>query len=106
MGFFHFRIKKYIEIRVADSVPICKALGYTALLKGIVYSQRNLDHLENELTDIDTLEKIQIAVDTIERNGHHAVIYHNKTALDWALHLVALAKEGLSEREKEYLIHV
>ena len=33
MGFFHFRIKKYIEVRVADSVPIDKALGYAALLK-------------------------------------------------------------------------
>jgi protein-tyrosine phosphatase len=41
MGFFHFRIKKYIEVRVADIVPIKKALGYTALLKGIVYSERN-----------------------------------------------------------------
>ena len=32
MGFFHFRVKKYIEIRVADSVPIEKALGYAALI--------------------------------------------------------------------------
>ena len=43
MGFFHFRVKKYIEVRVADSVPIGKALGYVALLKGLVYSSENLD---------------------------------------------------------------
>ena len=42
MGFFHFRIKKYIEIRVADSVPLDRALGYVALIKGIVYSDKNL----------------------------------------------------------------
>ncbi len=42
MGFFHFRIKKYIEVRVADSVPLDRALGYVALLKGIVYSDENL----------------------------------------------------------------
>ena len=46
MGFFHFRIKKYIEIRVSDSVPIKKALYYVALIKGIVYSEQNLDLLE------------------------------------------------------------
>ena len=30
MGFFHFRVKKYIEVRVADSVPIEKALTITS----------------------------------------------------------------------------
>ena len=38
MGFFHFRIKKYIEIRVADSVPLERALGYVALIIGLIYS--------------------------------------------------------------------
>ena len=46
MGFFHFRIKKYIKIRISDSVPIKKALYYVALTKGIVYSEQNLDLLE------------------------------------------------------------
>ena len=106
MGFFHFRIKKYIEIRVADSVPIRKALGYAALLKGIVYSRSNLDILDRELADVDDLEKIQDAVSAIESEGENAVIYQGKTAAEWAIYLVGLAWNSLSESEKEYLVHV
>lgn len=106
MGFFHFRIKKYIEIRVADSVPIKKAMGYIALLKGIVYSKSNLDILEKELADIDTVEKIEEAVLKIEKYGLQVVIYHNMTAAQWASHLVELAGKCLSDDEKEYLNYV
>ncbi|MBP3879229.1 MAG: hypothetical protein J6D46_02830, partial [Lachnospiraceae bacterium] len=106
MGFFHFRIKKYIEIRVADSVPIEKALGYTAMLKGIVYSENNLDILERELTDINGLEEIQDAVQKIERDGEQAVIYHNMTAAQWAAFLIGLAGNALPAHEKRYLGYV
>ena len=106
MGFFHFRIKKYIEIRVADSVPINRALGYAALLKGIVYSEHNLDLLDNELSDVDSADKIQNAVVRIEKDGKNAVIYHNETAAQWASHLVNTASTCLSEHEKEYLAYV
>ena len=106
MGFFHFRIKKYIEIRVADSVPINKALGYVALLKGIVYSDHNLDLLEEELSDIDTIDKIQDAVIKIEKDGHDAVIYHNITAAQWAARLVQISSEAILEQERKYLAYV
>ena len=106
MGFFHFRIKKYIEIRVADSVPINKALGYVALLKGIVYSDQNLDLLEEELSDIDTIDKIQDAVIKIEKDGHDAVIYHNITAAQWAARLVQISSEAIPEQERKYLAYV
>ena len=106
MGFFHFRIKKYIEIRVADSVPINKALGYVALIKGIVYSERNLDVLEEELSEINTLDKIQEAVVKIESEGSKAVIYGNKTAAQWAARLLKLADSSLPEYEREYLAYV
>lgn len=106
MGFFHFRIKKYIEVRVADSVPIKKALGYTALLKGIAYSERNLDVLEKELADVNSLEEIQDAVLRIETDGDQAVIYHNMTAAQWASYLIGLAVNALPEHEKGYLANV
>ena len=106
MGFFHFRIKKYIEIRVADSVPIDKALGYAALLKGIVYAKCNLDILENELSDIDDVDKLQDAVLKNEANGRDAVIYQDRTAAAWAEYLVDLARDVLPEQEKEYLNYV
>lgn len=103
MGFFHFRIKKYIEIRIADSLPINKALGYVALIKGIVYSEKNLNLFEKDLSDIDSIDKIQDAVIQIEKEGSDAVIYHNMTAADWAARLIQSASETLSGKDKEYL---
>lgn len=105
MGFFHYRVKKYIEIRVADSVPIDRALGYVALLKGIVYSDDNLIALEKELADIDTAEQIQQAVEDIERDGYNAVVYGRK-ATEWAAHLYELALDKLPDTDKEYLENV
>ena len=58
MGFFHFRIKKYIEIRVADSVPLGRALSYVALIKGLIYSEENLARLEKDLSHITSIEQI------------------------------------------------
>lgn len=106
MGFFHFRIKKYIEVRVADSVPVNKALGYAALLKGIVYSDRNMGILEKELSETNDLEKIQDAVYKIEKDGCNAVIYQNKTAAEWTAHLLDLAAEILPDYERDYLDYV
>lgn len=106
MGFFHFRIKKYIEIRVADSVPLKKALGYTALIKGIVYSDVNLDTLERELVLVDNSQSIQDAVEKIEIDGLDAVIYQDKTAAWWKAYLIELAGRHLPEKEKEYLHYV
>ena len=106
MGFFHFRIKKYIEVRIADSVPIKKALGYAALLKGIVYSDRNLDILEKELSGIEKPEQIQDAVLSIESDGLGAVIYKNRTAAEWISYLTGLAGNSLPAHEREYLHYV
>lgn len=106
MGFFHFRIKKYIEVRVADSVPIDKALGYVALLKGIVYSEENLHALENELSFITDLNQIQDAVEKIEVDGLDAVIYEDKTAAEWTGYLIDLAGQALTSKDKEYLENV
>ena len=105
MGFFHYRVKKYIEIRVADSVPLDRALGYVAILKGIVYSDDNLSALEKELADVDTAEKIQQAVENIERDGYNAVVYGRK-ATEWAAHLYELALDKLPDTDKEYLENV
>ncbi len=106
MGFFHFRIKKYIEIRVADSVPINKALGYAALIKGLVYSDKTLDILEKDLSEIDTLDKVQEAVLKTESDGLHTLLYDKMTASDWISYLVGLARGNLPEEEKRYLDYV
>ncbi|SEP65521.1 glutamate--cysteine ligase [Lachnospiraceae bacterium NE2001] len=106
MGFFHFRVKKYIEVRVADSVPIEKALGYVALLKGLIYSEETLEKLENELASVTSIDELQDAVEEIERYGYDAVIYDGRTASDWANKLLNLAAASLSKNDREYLKNV
>lgn len=106
MGFFHFRVKKYIEIRVADSVPIEKALGYVALIKGLVYSDNNLTALEERLSHITSSEMIQEAVEEIKIHGFNAVIYGDHTAKEWYKYISELASTELSEKEQEYLQYV
>jgi glutamate--cysteine ligase len=106
MGFFHFRIKKYIEIRVADSVPWGRALSYVALIKGLIYSEENLSALESELAGITSIEQIEDAVDSIIVSGPDAKIYGDKTVREWYKHLLELAYNALPEQERKYLINV
>ena len=39
MYFPHVRIKKYIEYRIADSMPIEDAVDYAALIRTVVYNE-------------------------------------------------------------------
>ena len=103
MGFFHFRVKKYIEIRVADSAPILKALGYVALIKGLIYSEENIKKLEEALASVEDIDSIQKAVEAIETDGFDAKIYDGKTAGEWADYLIDIAGNSLGDSDKEYL---
>lgn len=106
MGFFHFRVKKYIEVRVADSVPIEKALGYAAILKGLIYDEETLHNLEERLRQVDSLDTVNHVVDLIERNGFDAKIYEGKKAGEWVNELADIAASNLSEEEGKYLNYV
>ncbi len=103
MGFFHYRVKRYIEIRVADSVPIKKAMAYVALIKGLMYSEESLKLLELELKSVDSVQKIEDATDKIERDGFDAIIYDGKSAEEWSNCLLDIAAKALSGDEKERL---
>lgn len=106
MGFFHLRVKTYIEIRVADSVPIERALGYVALIKGLVYSDENLRILDEKLDDIAEDDDIYNAIEEIKKEGFNAKIYHGKTAANWADYLISIASNVLESKDKEYLNNV
>jgi glutamate--cysteine ligase len=47
--FFDVRFKTYIEIRMADSLPVEYALAFAALIKGLFYSEENLRRIEELL---------------------------------------------------------
>lgn len=106
MGFFHFRIKKYIEIRVADSVPIEKALSYVALIKGLFHSEESIFQVEKELESVDSTTDIQHAVEEIEHHGWEAIIYDGRSASDWLDYLKAVSSLSLDRKEREYLNYV
>ena len=106
MGFFHLRVKKYIEVRIADSVNINKALGYVALLKGLIYNDENLSSLDQELISITNAKTIQAAFDAIKADGLKANIYYGRTAKDWLEYLLEKSEKTLSAKDKEYLKNV
>lgn len=106
MGFFHCRVKQYIEIRVADSVPIEKALAYTALLKGLLYSDKSLDILDDEIKNITKISQIQDATEAIERAGFDAVIYNNEKAKIWIDKIKDIASKALPEKETAQLAYL
>ncbi len=103
MGFPHFRIKKYIEVRVADAVPIEKSLAYAALLRGLLYSDEALGRLEEIFSCVTSIEEMESACAAIEKDGYDAVIYDGQSARAYSKILIDLAKTSLSESDQKQL---
>ncbi|MCL1944723.1 MAG: glutamate-cysteine ligase family protein [Firmicutes bacterium] len=101
---FNFvRVKRYIEMRVADSLPIDRALNYTTLLKGIFYNQNNIKTLLEMLKNCDT-KSAQDGLIQIKQYGKNGIVY-GKTVQEWTKILYDLAMIGLGDDEdKEYLL--
>lgn len=101
------RLKRFVEIRPADSLPLNKILAYTALVKGLFYSEASLVALEQAfgvkegvwpLNDKSTDE----AVALVREQGDGAVIY-GKTLGEWKRFVVELAAAALGTQERAYL---
>jgi len=103
MFFFHIRVKQYLEIRMADSVPEKRMLGYAALIKGLMYTEEGLSELEALFGHIRDIKEILQAEEAIMENGYHAVVYGTDvTALLAGLYKIATAHLN-GEKEREYL---
>lgn len=96
------RLKRYIEIRVADSVSQEKMLGYVALIKGLMYSETALCKLEELFGSVIDIEEIVTAEKRIISEGYHALVY-GKEAVDWLITLYDLAENQLSSEDNQYL---
>ncbi len=101
------RLKRFVEIRPADSLPAEYMAGYAALVKGLFYSDSSLARIEQEfgveqgvwpLTD----ESANAALAAIQQQGSSAVI-NGKTLAAWEDLLLQLAAEALPEEEQGYL---
>lgn len=101
------RIKRYVEIRQADSLPQGPALGYVALIKGLFYGPYGMDLLEGRLGVHDdgtypyTEQSVEDAIAAIVADGADAVVYGHSVQ-SWMDFLFHAAPEGLGT-EREYL---
>ena len=102
MFFPHVRLKKYVELRTGDSVPIERALGYAALIKGLLYGEGNMDILDVIFQEIDRVEQVKEAEAAIMKDGYYAEAYGEPAVNQ--LHMICeFAMMGLDEEEQEYL---
>lgn len=101
MFFTDVRLKTYIEIRPADSMPIPYVIAYAALIKGLFYHAENLDELDDIFTDTDAAA-VDEAKDALMQQGYEAHIYGHPVA-ELADTIMALARRGLSADEQAHL---
>ncbi len=103
MFFFDVRLKNYVEIRMADSLPLDYALAYAALIKGVFYSEEAFEQLSDELIAHPLNEKNVVAAkQALMQTGYEAKVY-DKPAKLWLDELMELAYHGLSKDEQPYL---
>lgn len=102
MFFPDVRTKTYIEIRMMDSVPFEYALSSVALIKGLLYNEKNLNYLFEKTKKIDEKE-VKMAKKEIIKNGLFSK-YGEYKIIDISKELLNLAYDGLEDSEKNYLI--
>ncbi len=103
MVFPDVRLKQYLEIRFADSVPPPFVNAYSALIKGLLYSEAGLESAAEQIRRGGLKEEdILISEDDIIRHGWNAAIYNTGCA-EQAKRVLETAGEGLDSEEKNYL---
>lgn len=100
MFFPAVRLKQYIEIRPADSMPIEYSLSYAAFVKGI-FESIGLVYECLGMNDI-TLNDVLSASEELIKHGFDAFIYGRKVTeiLDF---LVQVAVRGLNDKDKKHI---
>jgi glutamate--cysteine ligase len=95
------RLKRYIEMRGADSGPWRRLPAFPALWVGLLYDDEALDAAWDLVKDWSAGER-QLLRDDVPRRGFNAVI-RGRTALDIARVCVDLAHRGLARRDRNDL---
>jgi glutamate--cysteine ligase len=101
MFFYDVRFKTYIEIRVADALPIEYALAYTALIEGVFYNHEAVEELSRDFAGLDA-QAVAEAKELVRAGGYDAVIY-GASVTSWLDRLVAYAAASLDALDLPYL---
>lgn len=96
------RMKKYLEFRAADSMPIARAIGFSMLIKNLMYEEDVLDALDERLGHVEAVADIYEAEDEIFERGFHAVVY-GKHVMEWMKDLFSAVLGCAPEAEREYI---
>ncbi|MDR1015673.1 MAG: hypothetical protein LBL86_11970 [Coriobacteriales bacterium] len=99
--FFDVRFKTYIEIRVADSLPLEHALAFVALVKGLFYSEEALGMLDARLAGTDAAA-IAEAKAALRAKGYGAEVY-GRPVPEWLDELLGMAQVSLRRADRAYL---
>ena len=99
MTFVDVRLKHYLEIRGADSMPFVYVMGYLALIKGIFYYEDALEQiLSRKISEADILQ----AEENLMELGFEGDIYGEKADV-YLKNIFAIAREHLEGNEKSFL---
>lgn len=101
MTFLDVRVKHYVEIRGADSIPMEYMMSYLALIKGIFFEKEVSEMLLRRYPV--TAEDIRKAEDSLQRDGYQGEIY-GKPAVKFIEELLNLAGNHLEDGESICLL--
>jgi glutamate--cysteine ligase len=103
--FFDVRFKTYVEIRVADSLPLPYALAFTAFIKGIFYNKEALAALDATVIRLgrDGNASVAHAKAALRQQGYRALVY-GREAGEWLDELARMAWSSLGEDDRRYLV--
>ena len=101
------RLKNFVEIRPADSLPAPLMAGYAALVKGIFYSQRSLQAIEEAFGVVEgvwplTDDSANQALKSIQEDGAEAVVC-GRTLAEWQELIFEIADGALDKEDASHL---
>ncbi len=101
MAFPDVRLKNYIEIRGADSMPLPYLMGYLALIKGIFFHRSAINAVMDQFESIREAD-IKAAENSLMKKGYSGEIY-GIPAQEFIHKVLILAESTLTPDEKEML---
>ena len=101
MFFNDVRLKTYVEIRPADAMPVKYAVAYAALIKGIFYSEHNLQSYLDTFATV-TESDVADAKAALMQDGWNAEAY-GRPVRELLEQVVTSAKLALSEEDRTFL---
>lgn len=102
MVFPFVRLKRFIEIRSADCMPLEWMIAYCALIKGLFYDKDNVEYYAGRAKHC-TIDELHAYKALIEEKQWDAPVY-GSSLQNALLEMIDRAKRGLSKQEQEYLV--